>query len=41
MIQLIQLQQARMKGASLLLTLSLCLTVVGVTTGVPFGAADV
>ena len=41
MIQLIQLQQARMKGASLLPTVSLRLTAVGVTTRVAFGDADV
>ena len=41
MIQLIQLQQARMKGAILFLTVSLLLTAVGVTTRVAFGGADV
>ena len=34
MIQLIQLQQVHMKAASLLLTVSLCLTAVGVTMSV-------
>ena len=38
---MIQLQQARMKGANLLLTLSLRLTAVGVTTIVAVGDANV
>ena len=38
---LIHLQQARMNGAGLLLTVSLRLTGVGVTTRVAFGTTDV
>ena len=41
MVQLIQLQQARMKGASLLPTVRLCLTAAGLTTSVAVGLADV
>ena len=41
MIQLIQLQHARMKGASLLLLVILHLTADGVTTRVAVCAADV
>ena len=41
MIQLIQLQQARMKGAGLLLIVSLRLTAVGVLTRVVICAANV
>ena len=41
MVQLIQLKQASLKEASLLLTVSVCLSAVGVMTRLADGASDV